>query len=258
MVFDPNTLLTVEELMTPRTPAELVRWVEDKFRLFKLFKACPEAREWVLLRQGLSKQFHEEVYPLKFLVTRLYAGRSHIQCIPNLDNRDFDAIIRDNSTSPPAELKVEITSAVNGYDNHLRMKHLVKHRRVSAIGKVSASGTKHRGHEIHVAHEFVERSVLWERTCALIRSAVARKSMQPNAPQRYGPGHVLLVAFAEWGLVESAQDIVAIKDFVEKYILILPLNFAALYVVGLAGRTFLHFLLPKIQDGPEGANHLLR
>ena len=113
MIFDPNSLLTAEEMIIPRTPTELNRWVEGKCRLFA---DRPEAKAWVLLHQGLSKKFHEEIYPLSLFVMHFYTGRSDIHCIPNLDNRDFDAIILDYSVSPPSELKVEITSAVDGYD----------------------------------------------------------------------------------------------------------------------------------------------
>ena len=139
MMFDPNSLLTTEELTLPRSPTELARWIEDKCLLFA---DCPEAKEWVLLHQGLSKKFHEELYPLSLFATHLYTGRSDILCIPNLDNRDFDTTILDYSTSPPSELKVEITSAVQGYDQHLRMKYFVKSGHVNVWGTLLASGTK--------------------------------------------------------------------------------------------------------------------
>jgi hypothetical protein len=235
---------------------ELAQWIEDKCRMFA---DCPEpaANEWALLHKGLFKQFYEEVYPLHFLVTRLYAERADIQCIPNLDNRDFDAMIVDYSISPPAKLKVEITYAVAEYDEHLRMKHFVEHGYVNAAGKVSSSGTKSRGHKTHVEDEAFERTDLLERTCALIQAAIARKSMRPSAPQKYGPGHVLLVAFHEWYVVHSGQDMAVIKDCVEKYVLTLPLNFATLYMVGLSGRTFLPFTLSKIQGGLVAGNQPL-
>jgi hypothetical protein len=242
MVFNPNTLLTVAELITPKTPAELACWVDEKIHLFA---DCPEAEEWVLLRQGLAKQFYEEVYPLSLFATHLYAGRSDIQCIPNLDNRDFDAVILDYSTSPPAVLKVEITSAIDGHSQHLRMKYFMQHRYVNAVGEVSHTGTKNRGHGIHIEDEAFAHTDIVERTCSLIRAAIERKSILPEAPQKYGQGHVLLVAFSEWYVVRSAQDISAIKDCVEKHLLTHPLNFAALYVVGFSGRTCIHFALPR-------------
>ncbi|MHC4124205.1 MAG: hypothetical protein ACYSSI_11575, partial [Planctomycetota bacterium] len=149
-MFDPNSLLTTEEMTTPRTPTELACWVEKKCRLIA---NCPEAKELALLRKGIFKKFYEEVYPLSRFVTHLYTNGSDIKCVPNLDNRDFDATIWDYSKSPPSEFKVEITSAVDGYDQHLRMEYFVQHRSVSVWGKVSASGNERVGHKIDIENE---------------------------------------------------------------------------------------------------------
>jgi hypothetical protein len=250
-MFDPNSLLTKEELITPRTPTELARWVEGKCRLIA---DCREAKEWALLRKGLSKKFYEEVYPLSRFVTHLYAGRSDIKCIPNLDSRDFDTTIRDYSTSPPSELKVEITSAIEGYEEHLRMKYFLEHGHVSVWDKVSASGNERVGHKIDVENELTADSDLLKQTFSLILSAVKGKSVIPNKTPKYGQGHVLIVAFGDWGWFKSKQKMAALKDFVEKDVLTLPLDFAALYVVGLSGKTFVHFKPPKIQHSPAGVN----
>ena len=236
-MFDPNTLLTKEELTTPRTPMELARWTEDKCHLFA---DCREAKEWALLRKGLSKKFYEEVYPLSLFAEHLYTERSDIRCVPNLDNRDFDANILDYSTSPPSELKVEITYAVEGREEHLRMKYFLEHGHVSVWDKVSASGNERVGHKIEVENELTDHTAHLERTFSLIQSAVKGKSMIPDKPQRYGQGHVLVVAFDDWQWF-TEQDMTTLKDFVEKDVLTLPLNFAALYVVGLSGNTFMHF-----------------
>ena len=244
MRFDSNSLLTIEQLTIPRTPTELTHWVESKCQLFA---ENPEAKEWVFLHQGLSKKFHEEIYPLSLFVTHRYTGRSDVQCIPNLDNRDFDARILDYSMSPPSELKVEITSAVSGHDQHLRMKYFVNHGRVNVWGTLSASGTEKTGHEIHVENEMIAHTDLLERTLSLIQSAVKRKSVNANKPQKYGQGHVLIVAFDDWQWFKPEQDMAALKDFVNERVLTIPLDFAVLYVVGLSGHTFVHFELPKIQ-----------
>jgi hypothetical protein len=244
MMFDPNSLLTKEELTIPRTPTELSLWWEDKNRLFA---DCPEARKWALLRKGLFKKFYEEIYPLSLFATHLYTGRSGIQVIPNLDNRDFDATIMDHSTSPPYELKVEITSAVEGYSEYLRMKYFLKHGHVNVWGTLSTSGTEKLGHEIHVENEAIDHTNHLERTFSLIRLAVERKSKDPNKPQKYGQGHVLIVAFDDWQWFNPEQkDMTSLKDFVEKDVLTLSLDFAALYVLGLSGKTFVVFEPPAI------------
>src|SRR6266511_1314364 len=86
MTLDPSSLLTKEELTTSRAPMELDQWVKTKGEMFK-------GNRCASLHEGLFKKFFEEVFPLNLFVQRLYAGRADIQCTPNLDNRDFDAII---------------------------------------------------------------------------------------------------------------------------------------------------------------------
>jgi hypothetical protein len=250
MTFDSNLLLTVEELTTPRSPTELADWVEHKCRLFADHN---EAKHLVLLHKGLFKKFYEEIYPLSLFATYLYAGRSDIQCIPNLDYRDFDAVIIDYSTFPPSELKVEITSAldeVEGYDQSLRMEYFVEHGYVNVWGKPSHSGPKKRGRQIQVENEAIDRNDLSERTFSLIRSAVEGKSVSPKKPQRYGQGHVLIVAFDDRGWFEPERDIPTLKNFMEEHVLVLPLDFAGLYVLGLSGKTLVSFRLTKNQDLP--------
>lgn len=245
-MFDPNSFLTGEELTIPRTPTELANWVEMKCRLIA---DCREAREWALLRKGLFKKFYEEIYPLSRFITHLYAERSDIQCIPNLDNRDFDAIVLDYSTSPPSELKVEITSAVNGHDQHLRMKYFLEHGHVNVWGKLSASGSENVGHVINVENEAFDHTAHLEHTFSLVLSAAKGKSVSPKKPPKYGQGHVLVVVFDDWQWFTPEQDMADMKDFVEKHVLTLALDFATLYVVGLSGGTFVCFEPTKIKPG---------
>jgi hypothetical protein len=245
IVFHPEALLTTEELTKPRTPGELTQWVEAKCRLFADHR---EAREWVLLRQGLSKKFHEEIYPLYRFVTHLYGGRTDIRCIPNLDDSDFDATILDYSVSPSCKLKVEITSAIDGYGEHLRMRYFLTHGEVNAYGAVSHSGTKRRGHRIHVENEAINHSDHLQRAFRLIRCAVERKSASADKSRRYGHGYVLVIAFDDWGWFNTSRDMEIMKDFMGKHVLTLPLNFSDLYVVGLSGKTFAHFEVPNTGD----------
>jgi hypothetical protein len=195
MTFDLKLLLTREELLTPRTPTELSHWVEEKLRMFA---AYPEAEEWVLSHQGLAKQFYEEVSPLSLLAKHLYAERLDIKLLPNLANRDFDATIFDYSISPPSELKVEITYAVDGHSERLRMKYLVENGHANAFGKVDKSGTKHTGHKIHVENKSFKHTDLLEQRFSLIQLAVEKKS-NSKKPHRYAAGRIRI----PWGPIQT-------------------------------------------------------
>jgi hypothetical protein len=231
---DPRSLLPLAELTTPRTPAALAKWIAETC---DAIADVEEAREPALMHQRPFKEFYEEIYPLSLFVTHRYPGREDIFITPNLDNRHFDAVVRDGSVSPPLEVMVEITLARDP-DEHLRMEYFVKHRHVGLGSPVITSGNKHN-RKTHVGVEAVDHELLVTRACGWIKGAAEGKAANP---ERYGRSHVLLIAFDDWFKPTDA-DIITITTFVTESVLTLPLNFATLYLVGLSGQTFLRFPL---------------
>lgn len=195
------------------------------------------------MHQRPFKEFYEEIYPLSVFVTHRYPGREDILVTPNLDNRHFDAVVSDASVSPPLEVMVEITLARDPQE-HLRMEHYVKHRRTSLGSQIVTSGNK-RNRETSVPIEFVEQAVLVANTCGWIMRAAEGKAANPG---RYGRSHVLLIAFEDW-FKPREEDIATMTTFVRERVLNLSLNFAALYVLGMSGRTYLPFHLRGSRGG---------
>ena len=234
MTFDPASLLTKAELREPRTPKELFFWVDGKCRLFSEHR---EAREWGLLRRGLSQNFHEEVFPFSRWAAQVYGDRADVKCAFTLDNTENDAIVLDYSIRPTGELRAEITSAVANYEEYLRMKCFVEHGSVSVWGRVTASGSERQGHEIAVENGMIAHSELLERTCEGIKKAAEGKANKPNKPPRYGRGYILLIVFDDWQWFKAEKDVVALRGFVEEQVMSLPLNFDRLYTIGYSGNT---------------------
>ena len=245
MSNDPRTILTEADMTTARTPKELVRWVEQKCCEL----AAPDRRlkEYALRRTGLAKTFYEEVRPLSLLANKLYPKRTDIVCTPNLDtNDDFDAIILDCSVYPQIERKIEFTLATNGHTEHLRMEYFLEYGDVNLLGKVCSTGTKKTGQKISVEEEAVSRTDSVQKTCQLIEEAAKRKSAKPG---RYGYTHDLVIFFDDWTWYNADDDIILLENFVKTTVLILPLRFKYLYVLGGSGRTFLSFELPNDNSG---------
>ncbi len=231
-MFDARSLLPISELTKPRTPAGLAKWVAETC---DAIASVEEAREPALMHYRPFKEFYEEIYPLSLFAKHRYSGREDILVTPNLDTRHFDAVVRDRSVSPPLDVMVEITLARDPQE-HLRMEHLVKYRRVSLGSQVISSGNK-RNRETSVPIEFVEHEFLVARTCSWIKSAAEGKAANPD---RYGPSHVLLIAFEDW-IKPRDEDITTLTNFVNTNVLTLPLNFATLYLVGMWGKIYLRF-----------------
>jgi hypothetical protein len=244
MAVDPTSIITQEDMRFARTPDELVRWVEQKCHEF----SAPDkaVKQYALLHVGLSKQFYEEVRPLSLLVTKLYSGRADVLWIPTLDSsKDFDAVIYDGSVLPPAEIKVEITLALNketGRNKHLRMEYFLEHGHVNLLGEVTSTGTRQTRRKITVAENAYKHTELLQRTFSLVRWAAARKC----APGRYGHTHILVIFVDDWLWFD--KDAEALAAFMEMEVLTLPLNFRVVYVVGASGKTFLPFNLTRAED----------
>lgn len=244
MTNDIESCLTKEEIEKERTPEQLKLWVEKILEFTKNDKI----KKQVLLHEGLFKQFYEEVHPLSLLVNKIYPSSPNIRCIPCIDNKDFDAIIRDYTFSPPHELKVEFTyvrkgvvsSSVknSGHDEHIRMEQLIKHGSVNIFG--SLYGDKRTGY--YVEDEMIDHTDLLQKTFSLIKEAAENKS-KIRKHGRYGKKtHVLVIVFADSSWF-NACDKVSLEDFMKKEVLILDLNFKTVYILGASGKAFLSFEL---------------
>jgi len=219
-----------------RTPDELSFWCEKKNREFGSSK---EGHHYALLKKGLAKKFYEEVFSLNLLANILYKGRTDIGCIPNLSNDNFDAIIRDYSQSLPFDLKVEFTYAVDGHDDHLRMKYLIEHGHVSLTGHLSYSGTEKTGHSIVVENEFASHY----DSLVINYSLIKDRALQKCKPKNYGSNYVLVIIIDDYisPRFDKERDIEELKEFTETNLVNLPLDFGELYILGLSGKTFLTF-----------------
>ena len=216
-----------------RTPEELSLWWEKKNLEFASSK---EAHHYALLKKGLSGKFYDEILPLNLLSNILYEGRCDIGCIHNFGNDNFDAIIRDYSHSPPSEIKIEFTLAIDGYDDHLRMKYCVEHGHVSLIGPLTYTGTEKTGHKINVKTEPVLHNDSLKKTFAIIKSRAEQKCK----PKNYGKNHVLVITIDDHRY-NNPKDLEALNEFMKSNVINLPLDFGALYILGLSGKTFLDF-----------------
>jgi hypothetical protein len=85
----------------------------------------------------------------------------------------------------------------------------------------------------------VDHNDLISRVCGWIKTAAEGKAERAD---RYGPSHVLLIVFDDY-FYPTAGDIDTMTDFVKQHVVTLPLIFAALYLVGLSGKTHLPFPL---------------
>jgi hypothetical protein len=178
---------------------------------------------------------------LNLLANILYAGRSDIRCISNFGNDNFDAIIRDYSHFPPSEQKIEFTLAIDGHDDHLRIKYYIEHGLVSLTGPLTYTVTKKTDHKINVATELANGNDLLIKTFTLIRSRAEKKCK----PKKYGKNHILVITIDDHiaSIYDNQKYLDALNEFIKSDVINLPLDFGELYILGLSGKTFLAFKL---------------
>lgn len=219
-----EAILTSAEMGLERTPSELQQWADAKL---DELNRMPELREEVLLRKGPAKKFYEEIRPLSYFVNTRYADQPGIRCKPNLGNENYDALVIDYHQSPIAIHKIEFTQAIDGYDDNSRMIVLVKRRHVSAIGKVTRTGTKKSGLTIDVEDEAVECCEVVEKELKFIVDAAKRKAKKP-----YGKDVSLVIVFNDFIAFRTEEEMATLQEFVRREVLPLELNFASLFLLG--------------------------
>jgi len=87
---------------------------------------------------------------------------------------------------------------------------------------------------------------LVSRHCGWIKAAAEGKARKAD---HYSRDHVLVIAFDDW-FYPTDGDIATMTAFVRESVLPLPLNFSALYLVGMSGKTYLPFRLSETGTAP--------
>jgi hypothetical protein len=230
----PEDILTKDDLTRERTVTELRTWVEQKS---DEFGATKEGTEYARLGKGLAKEFFEEVRPVALFAHHEHGSSDSVTCKPVLGNQNFDAVVREPMPNGMTERKLEVTRAIDGYDEHLRIKYLNEHGYASKVGKMTVSGSKLRGHNIKLNRITESRQTVVQGNLELILKAARGKT-----GKEYGSSHSLVIAFDDYRVFRNAEDLEVLKAFVEQEFSGMDLDFEAVYLVGESGRTCIEFI----------------
>jgi hypothetical protein len=218
---DVDALLKDVDFAAERSANELIAWFEERR---SAINSCLLAEKPALLHQGRFKKFYEELYPFALWVGHLYAGRNDVVCSLNSAadrDRDYDAVVKVRA-NPPAMTYVQLTTTTFDLNESRRMKKFMKEKVVPAHGPSDT-------HDETLAHAFDK-----------IGQRVRDKSKFP-----YGPDYVLVVCFDDFMWFGTEDDRAALRSFVSERLAGWRLNVATLYVVGISGRTFESFPVPR-------------
>nr|WP_026736164.1 hypothetical protein [Fischerella sp. PCC 9605] len=234
-----RVFVTEEELTVRRTPQELVEWFEHKFQEITQQEGGKEA---IRMREGLCKEFIEEVCPLSIFASFRFGGRNNVTLQPVIGNQNYDVLITDCAFSPPHVCKLEITQAHEGENDFLRRLMLQKQGWTPISGPIMKTGTKNTGIELRA--NIVTRDVedYQNKQINLII-----KALKGKIRKKYESDTSLLIMF--WDLIEVNETDVreALYRVVEDELEPRKIPFSALYLASWSKRIFLRW--PPNNDG---------
>lgn len=225
-------IILQEEMCKERSPIELLRWIDD---FHETISTSEEDRKKIRLATGHVKLLFEEVRPLA-LFGRWFAQRYPGLTVQPMANKErgCDGILRHPDWRE--EQAVEVTLAVNGYQEHLRMLHLNEFGRAPAAGEIDFGRRSGRPYPVETsgtAHAVHERRAIIYR---LIREAAERKRVKSYAHKTW-----LLIVFDDYlgfSIGEKLRDeaVTEFESFFRDSILAMPWTISAVYAIGSSGR----------------------
>ena len=229
---DVDALLMDADFEAERTARELIAWFEERR---SAINSCWMAEEPALLHKGRFKKFYEELYPFALWLGHLYAGREDVVCSLNSSasaDCDYDAVVKDRATDPLKVTYVQLTTTTFDRNEFRQMEYFLTHRSTTRWGQINDAG--------EAEWEWLQQAERLERTFAKIEGVAQRKSKFPH-----GADYVLVVCFDDFMWFGTDDDRAALRSFVSERLANWHLNVATLYVVGISGRTFEPFPVPR-------------
>ncbi len=219
-------IITIEEICSPRTPTQFLKWFEDKLHEIK---ETDGINDQVILREGIGKFIYEEVFPLFRLLQNKKDVWGEVKFKNVYGDQPFDVeIIGSKESEFPSFL--EITIADQNYEDHLRMRYFTEHGGVCMTGSVTHTGTKKTGLNVSVANEAREHAEMNQEKKDLIRTAITRKTSKAY-PENTG----LLVYFDDYVAFSRYKDKTVMDGFLDELDVGWTDKFSALYLVGASG-----------------------
>jgi hypothetical protein len=168
-----NEGISIEEFTKKRTPSELLSWVNWKR---EQIASTEEREKTLILHEGLTKQFAEEVYPLALFGQRKYGDTDQILMQPIIGNQSYDAVITDLGSKPAFESYVEITQAHEGENDYLFRFVLSRQGIAFGYSPPIKTGTKKTGLGVSIPPKVVSPSEVATKELKKIVDAAKRKA----------------------------------------------------------------------------------
>lgn len=224
---DPFSL---ENLRKERTIQEFVAWVES---VLEETRDREDLKEIILLRKGHAKEFYEEIFPTWRWIKTSWMMTKEATLRFLIDHRSPDAILTWRGDGGQTQQPIECVCAIDGYDDRLRMEHLLEHGRVSLTAPLRVTNTKASGRRrIVLADDLMMRpvDVSRKKQMELFESCLRRK-----LSKTYPTGTWLLCSFDDYLLRARKDHLAELPDLVAGLSAEYLHPFSRIIVVGMSG-----------------------
>ncbi len=219
MTDNNDIIVSSYDIMKDRTPTELKCWIDEVFSEAKDEEQITAIR---LRSTDNIKVLLEEVIPISHFSNRYFDKDVKIK--PIIGNQSFDAeVLGSNNVK-----YIEVTRAIDGYDEKLRNEHLDIHGSVSAVGSISINGTKASGkREVVIHSEAVNHKDTIKKIKELIIDRIQKKV---DKQDNYNDGTLLLVSFDDSFFWD--EDKTEIDTFINEKIKTIEHSFISIAIIG--------------------------
>ena len=192
-------LVTREEIETPRTAAEIRRWIDGALERFQ--DRPREIRNAARAGKLLWKELTQEALPIALFAARYLAASSAVSIRHVLGSQQYDAEVDDKRTPPSRVRFIEVTHSAFDGDDARRMELLSSQGHAPSYGPVIAEGPKGRRTRLEAQLEAYDHLDLRAEHIERASQAVARK-----ARKKYPDGTALVVMVDDSGPFSKEDD----------------------------------------------------
>ena len=222
--------MSKDEIAQSRMPEEYISWFEGKLNIIK--QRREELKQQNILHQGVSKYFHEELFPLYRLLQNKLEDWEQAKFLPVIGGQNYDVKVNTNRSDVPQYIEITITD--RDEEQHNRMEYFLKHGEVDLLGAVSISRKPIR--KIQVEGGLLDERKINQGQKNRIQESIVKKTKVVKRME----GTALLVYFDDYTYFrydrpESKQEmglfLASINTEWQK-------QYTQLYVVGASGKSF--------------------
>lgn len=195
-------IITIEEIETPRSAAEMLGWVHAALARFNTKQLKAEAREG----KHFAKELTDEALPIGLFARGYFSGSTEVLISHVVGSQQYDAKVEDRRRNPSTVRHIEATVSDRNYTEALRMEILNETGSVAAYGKVVAEGTKGKRTKLEAESIALKHDDIREHHLKAVVEAVAKKT-KINYPEHTA----LVVRIDDAGPFRETDDVASLE-----------------------------------------------